>query len=174
MIKNKKILAIITARGGSKSIPYKNIVKVNGQPLISYIIKAALASKLTDEVIVSTDDIKIKKVAEQYKAKVPFIRPKKLASNTAKSIDVLVHGLKEMEKLNKTKYDYIICLQPTNPFLSGKNIDESIKLAAKHKADSVTSVYELSDFQIALSDLNDSGDINVTDVILLIELILSN
>src|SRR3989338_570939 len=128
MINNKKILAIITARSGSKSIPKKNIVKVNGRPLIYYIIKAALSSKLLDEVIVSTDSLEIRRIAQRYKAKVPFLRPKKLATDKSKSIDALIHGLKQMERINKEKYDYIICLQPTNTFLSCQDIDQSIKL----------------------------------------------
>jgi len=149
MINNKKILAIITARSGSKSIPKKNIVKVNGRPLIYYIIKAALSSKLLDEVIVSTDSLEIRRIAQRYKANVPFLRPKRLATDKSKSIDALIHGLKQMERINKEKYDYIICLQPTNPFLSCQDIDQSIKLAENKKADSVTSVYELIDFHPA-------------------------
>lgn len=149
MINKKKILAVITARGGSKTIPRKNIIKLNGRPLISYIIKAALKSRLLDEVIVSTDNQEIKKVAERYRVKVPFLRPKPLATDTAKSIDVLIHALKKIERLNRQKYDYVMCLQPTNPLVTAHDIDNSIKLIGQKKFDSVVSVFKLSDFHPA-------------------------
>lgn len=149
MIKNKKILAIITARGGSKSIPKKNIIPVNGKPLIYYVIQAARKSKLLDEAIVSTDSPEIKKTSLRFGIKVPFLRPKNLATDKSKSIDALIHGLNFMENRNKTRYDYVMCLQPTNPFVSGADIDEAIKLIINKKTDSLTSVYKLTDFHPA-------------------------
>jgi len=149
MIKGKRILGVITARGGSKSIPKKNIVNLNGRPLIAYAIKAIRESKLVDEKIVSTDDLEITKTALKYGAKVPFLRPKPLATDTAKSVDVLIHALREMERINRQKYDYILCLQPTNPFITGKDIDAAIKLMVKKRGDSAASVYCLDDFHPA-------------------------
>ena len=91
------ILAIIPARGGSKEIKNKNIINFCGKPLIYWTINTALKSKL-DEVIVSTDSRKIKKICEKYGAKVPFIRPLRISKDNSKSIDVVKHALKFYEK----------------------------------------------------------------------------
>jgi len=90
MFKKKKIIAITLARGGSKAIKNKNIIKLNNLPLISYTIREAKKSKYIDEYIVSTDSKKIKKVAEKYGAYVPFLRPKNIATDKATSVDALV------------------------------------------------------------------------------------
>ena len=146
MYKEKKVLCIIPARGGSKSIKDKNIITLGNKPLIAYAVSAARKSKLLDEVIVSTDSLKIKNVALKYKVKVPFLRPKKYATNKSPTIESLKHGLLEMEKINKTKYDYVLCLQVTNPFVKAQNIDNLIKLIIEQKGDSATSVTKVEDF----------------------------
>ena len=139
MIDNKKILAIIPARGGSKRLPRKNILNLAGKPLIAWTIEAALGSKYIDDVIVSTDDNEISTVAKKYGAKVPFIRPDKFSSNHASSISVVLHAIEFFQKADE-RYDYVVLLQPTSPLRTVKNIDESIELLQQKKCDAIVSV----------------------------------
>ena len=114
MYKNKRIIAIIPARAGSKGIKKKNIRQLCGKPLIAYSIEVAKQCEYIDTVFVSTDSPEIQMIAEQYGAEVPFLRTKDLASDESKIIDALLYSLHELERLGK-KYDYIILLQPTQP-----------------------------------------------------------
>ena len=123
----KKIIAVIPAKGNSRAIPKKNIVKILGKPLIYYTIKEAKKSKLIDDLIVSTDSKEISKISKKYGAKVPFIRPKYLSTDFMQSLPVVKHALLFMEKLNKRKYDYVVMLQPTCPLRSCIDIDSSLK-----------------------------------------------
>jgi CMP-N,N'-diacetyllegionaminic acid synthase len=137
------ILGIIPARGGSKGVPGKNIRNLAGKPLIQHSIDAAITSNLT-KVIISTDDPQIREVAIAAGAAVPFIRPAELAGDTAKSIDVAVHALLEMERLDNCVYDAIMLLQPTAPFKTSGNINEAIKIMEQTPdADSVISVVDV-------------------------------
>jgi CMP-N,N'-diacetyllegionaminic acid synthase len=136
IIKNR-ILAIIPARAGSKGIKKKNIKLLNGNPLISYTIAAAIESKIFDDVVVSTDSREIAKISEEYGATIPFIRPKELASDTAKSSEVIVYCLNYFKKEN---YRDFMLLQPTSPLRTAENIIEAYNLYRKKKADSVVSV----------------------------------
>ena len=97
----KKVLAIIPARSGSKGIKDKNIINLNGKPLIAYSIEAGLKSKYIDKVVVTTDGEEIAKVARAYGAEVPFMRPDYLASDTAKTIDAVMHCIEEMKRLGE-------------------------------------------------------------------------
>ena len=134
-----RILGVIPARGGSKGVPRKNIKELNGKPLIGYTIEAALASKL-DRVIISTDDVEIKEVVNKLGADTPFSRPEELGSDTAKSIDVAIHAIKTMEEIDGVTYDAFMLLQPTTPFRTSKDIDESINKLIETGSDSVISV----------------------------------
>jgi len=139
MIKDKKVLAIIPARGGSKGLPRKNIRPLLGKPLIAWTIEQALASKYLDRVIVSTEDEEIAKISKKFGAEVPFMRPKELATNEAKGIDVVLHTINWMDKNNKF-YDLIILLQPTSPLRTSEDIDKAIELLLLKKAKSIVSV----------------------------------
>lgn len=139
-LQKKKILAIIPARAGSKGIKNKNIVKIIGKPLIYYTIKVAKKSKLITDLIGSTEDINIQKIFEKYKVEVPFLRPKKLATDKSLIIDTLFFCLKKMEKLKNKKYDYIILLQPTAPNREVNEIDNAIKKIIRKKTDSLISL----------------------------------
>ena len=123
-----KILAIIPARGGSKSVPRKNIVKVNGRPLISYTISAALMVDRLTDVVVSTDDPEIAEISRELGAQVPFVRPVDLASDQAQIAPVIEHALCFMEKIKGLKYDAILMLQPTSPLRTPQHIEESLDL----------------------------------------------
>lgn len=133
------MIAIIPARGGSKGLPGKNIKLLNGKPLIAYTIEAALQSEKISRVIVNTDDTEIAKISEQFGAEVPFMRPAKLASDTAKSIDVFLHTVDWLEKNENLLIDEIVVLQPTSPLRNTKHIDEAITLFKMKNADSVIS-----------------------------------
>ncbi len=136
------VVAIIPARGGSKSIPRKNIKMLGGKPLIAYSIETALESEMVDRVIVSTDDSEIAEVAKKYGAEVPFIRPKELAQDNTPMLPVLQHAIKFLEGKEKLKVDYIVLLDPTTPFRTVEDMDACIKKIKETNADSVDSVCE--------------------------------
>tara|TARA_Y100000816_G_C26106918_1_gene588581 strand:- start:2822 stop:3532 length:711 start_codon:yes stop_codon:yes gene_type:complete len=144
-MKKYNILAVTLARAGSKGIKNKNIVKVNGKPLIYYTIREAKKSKYITDYIVSTDSKKIANVARKYGAEVPFIRPKKLSLDKAKAVDADLHALRWCEKNKKKKYDFFIELMATNPMKTSLDIDNVIKILIKKKADSVIGVTKLED-----------------------------
>ena len=143
-IKNYEFLGIITARGGSKGIPKKNIKLLVGKPLIEYTFEAVKKSKLLDRCIVSSDNDEIIKFAKSENIEVPFKRPAKLATDDAKSVDVLIHAVNYLINQENYKPDYIITLQPTSPLRTAEDIDNSIKLVMNDKeADSLISVTEV-------------------------------
>lgn len=137
---NIKVLGIIPARGGSKSIPYKNIALVAGKPLIYYTIDAAKKSALLDAFIVSTDDQKIAEVAKSYGANVPFLRPKKFARDNSPDIDFLKHAVLWLEKHRGWRPEIILNLRPTSPLRTAKDIDDVVALMVKTKCDSVRTL----------------------------------
>lgn len=139
MLKDKKILAIIPARGGSKGLPGKNILPLGGRPLISWTIEAAHKSQYIDRVILSSDDEQIAAVAKDYACDVPFTRPTELACDSTDSVSVVVHALEQVG----TGFDIIILLQPTSPFRNAQNIDAALELFSEKKALSVVSVAAL-------------------------------
>lgn len=115
------IIAIITARGGSKRIPKKNIKDFMGKPMIAYAIEAAIKSEVFDEVMVSTDSEEIAETSKKYGAKVPFLRSAKTASDSATTFDALDEVIKEYQKLGK-QYDTLCCIYPCVPFLKAETL----------------------------------------------------
>jgi len=144
MIGNKRLLAIIPARIGSKRIHKKNILNLAGKPLIGWTIEAALSSQYIDKIIVSTDSNEIANISQNYKVDVPFLRPHSLSSDTASSIDVIIHTLEYLKKIGDY-YDYIVLLQPTSPLRTSSHIDEAVCLLIENKGYSVISVSEPKD-----------------------------
>lgn len=140
-----RILGIITARGGSKVLPRKNIRLLAGKPLIYYTIKEAGKSKHLTKTIVDTDDEEIAKIARSFGAKVPFLRPKELATDEATTLSVVQHAIRELEKKGE-HYDYIMILQPTSPLRLVEDIDGAIEKALNVGADSLISVVRVYDF----------------------------
>ena len=130
-----KNIAIIPARGGSKGVPKKNIKQINGKPLIAYTIEQALNSEIFQKVFVNTDSKEIANISKTFGAEIPFIRPKELASDTATTLEVVKHAIKEYEKL--IDFDTIFILQPTSPFRTKKDFFTAIKIL--RKADSLAS-----------------------------------
>ena len=121
------LIAIITARGGSKRIPKKNIKQFLGKPIIAYSIEAAIKSRLFDEIMVSTDSEEIAEIAKQYGASVPFMRSEKTSNDYAGTTDVLIEVLDEYKKQGK-EFDAFCCIYPTAPFITVKKIRDSFKL----------------------------------------------
>jgi CMP-N,N'-diacetyllegionaminic acid synthase len=140
----QKILGIIPARGGSKGIPQKNKKLLGNLPLVAYTFKSAIESRLLSDCILSTDDEDIAKIAMQYGIKVPFMRPAHLATDEAKSIDVVIHSLIELQKIGK-QYDAVCLLQPTNPLRSSIFIDKAIETYINGNYDSLISVLPVPD-----------------------------
>ena len=136
----EKILAVITARGGSKGIPQKNLRTLLGKPLIAYSIQAALQSKTLNKIIVSTDNETIAHISKKYGAEVPFLRPKHLATDTATSLSVLQHAVRYLANRQDYLADIIVCLQPTSPLRSAEDLDQAVTLCIRTSADSVVSL----------------------------------
>ena len=134
------VLAVIPARGGSKSVPRKNISAICGRPLIEYTILEALKCKYLSDIVVSTDDNEIAEIARELGAQVPFMRPQELATDSAESAPVMEHALLGMEDLKGKQYDAILMLQPTTPLRRVKHIDQAIRLFISEECDSVVSV----------------------------------
>jgi CMP-N-acetylneuraminic acid synthetase len=147
MYNDKRILGIITARGGSKGVPNKNIADLEGKPLIAYTIDAATQSTLLTRCIVSTEDESIAEVAISHGAEAPFMRPQELALDTSTSIEVVQHAVNWMKE-NGEEYDYVMILQPTSPLRTAEDIDKSIKKIVDTNADSVMGMVEIQDFSI--------------------------
>ena len=135
-----KIIGIIPARGGSKSIKLKNIVDLNGKPLIYYTAKAALNSKYIEKTFVSTDNQKILKIAKNLGLNSIGLRSKKLSKDDTSTLDVIYNFIEEFKKKYVFQPDAIILLQPTSPFRTAQHIDSAIKKFIKFKPSSLVSV----------------------------------
>jgi pseudaminic acid cytidylyltransferase len=140
LMEGKKSIAIITARGGSKRIPYKNIKPFRGKPIIAYSIETTLNSGLFDEVMVSTDDAKIVEIAKQFGAKIPFMRSDKNADDYAGTAEVLLEVLEDYRTKEKLNFDYACCIYPTAPFVTVARLREGYELMINRKYDVVFAV----------------------------------
>lgn len=136
-------IAIITARGGSKRIPKKNIKKFCGEPIIAYSIRAALESKLFDEVMVSTDSEEIAEIAKQYGAAVPFMRSEATANDYATTADVIMEVLSEYAKRGR-EFAYTCCIYPTAPFVNAAKLCEAMQKIKEADAIQLTPVVSFS------------------------------
>ena len=135
MYKNKKILALITARGGSKGIPKKNIKDLGGKPLIYWSIDEAKKSRYIDKLILSSDSAEIIDIAKARGCEVPFVRPAALAEDESTSMEVILHALSLVGD-----YDYLLLLQPTSPFRTVEHIDAIITMCLDIEASMMISV----------------------------------
>ena len=136
-------IAIITARGGSKRIPKKNIKEFCGRPIIAYSIGAALQSGIFDEVMVSTDSEEIAEIGRVYGASVPFMRSEKTASDFATTRDVLMEVLDVYEKLGK-EFDDMTCIYPTAPFVTAQKLRDAVALFKKTNSSLLIPVVQFS------------------------------
>ncbi|MBV9302337.1 MAG: acylneuraminate cytidylyltransferase family protein [Acidobacteriaceae bacterium] len=161
----RKIVAIIPARGGSKGIPRKNLVLIHGRPLIDYSIKTALASKAIQRVVVSTEDAEIKATALAAGAEV-IDRPAELAADSTPTLPTLKHALEELEQRGWMA-DYVVLLQPTVPYRRSEDIDAAIEMLLAEDADAVVGVvrakaprdwiFQLHDNRVAFYEQPDFG-----------------
>jgi N-acylneuraminate cytidylyltransferase len=136
-------IAIITARGGSKRIPHKNIKEFCGKPILAYSIEAAVESGLFDTVMVSTDDEKIAEIAVQYGAEVPFYRSEKTSGDYATTNDVLLEVLDEYEKRGE-HYELGCCIYPTAPFVTAEKLNAAVDRLLETDADTLIPVVAFS------------------------------
>ena len=158
MIKNKKILAIIPARGGSKGIKNKNIVDINGKPLIYYSIREAKRSKYIDKIIVSTDSDEIASISKKYGAEIPFLRPKSLAMDTSKTIDTVIHCIEFLKSKGKD-YDLMVLLQPTQPLRKSWHIDEALEFIIDKDEESLISVSKAKEHPILMRKIDQDSHV---------------
>lgn len=138
------VIGIITARGGSKGIPGKNIKQLAGKPMIAWTIEAALKANCLSQLLVSTDDPEIARVAWDWGAKVPFLRPAALATDTASSVDVALHALSWLRDTGKIMPEFILLLQPTSPLRQAEDIQNAVKIQRDTGADAVVGVCVIS------------------------------
>jgi CMP-N-acetylneuraminic acid synthetase len=139
-----KILVIIPARGGSKGIKDKNIIDICGKPLIQYSIDQSLELKkngLVDEILVSTDSLKIAEIAKKLGANTPFLRPGDISGDKAKSIDFILHAINYYEEKN-VFFDAVLLLQPTSPMRDLVLLINAINLFKENNEDSLISCYK--------------------------------
>ena len=158
MYKGKTILGLIPARGGSKGLSRKNIKMLLDKPLIAWTIERSLASKYLDRVIVSTDDKEISDISRKYGAEIPFIRPKELAEDNAKGIEVVLHAIDWLKKNDRRKqYDLLMLLQPTSPLRATEDIDKTIELLFLKEAKAIVSVCETDHHPLWANTLPEDG-----------------
>ena len=150
MYKGKTYLAIIPARGGSKRLPRKNVLDLNGKPLVAWSIEAGLSSKYIDKVVVTSDDAEILSIAKYYGVLL-INRPAELSNDTATTFDAIKHTIENVEK-----YDYVVLLQATSPLRSGKHIDEAIELLESKNASAVVSVCKMDHSPLWSNTLDES------------------
>ncbi len=141
MIHDKRVLALVPARGGSKGLPRKNILPLDGRPLVSYPIMTARGSRYVDRVIISTDDAEIADVARQHGCDVPFLRPAELASDTAPSFAFMQHAIEFLHAQGDV-YDYLLLLEPTSPLTESADVDRALERLDAHRdtADAIVGV----------------------------------
>jgi CMP-N,N'-diacetyllegionaminic acid synthase len=140
MIDGKKVFAIIPARGGSKRLPHKNVLPLQGKPLIAWSIDAGLQSQYIDQVMVSTDCNEISDIALQYGATVPFLRPSDISGDSASTDSVVLHLLATLSEQDKP--DIVVILQPTSPLRSHVDIDNALQKLLLKQAQGIVSVCE--------------------------------
>ena len=138
MIEDKKVLAIIPARGGSKGLPHKNILPVNNKPLIAWTITEAQKSKYIDSLILSSEDAKIINIAQKWGCEVPFVRPEQLATDETTGMAVVLHAIEN----TSAEYELIVLLQPTSPLREVQDIDACIQACCSQNAPACVTVTE--------------------------------
>lgn len=156
-----RILFVITARGGSKGVPRKNITVLGKFPLIAYKIISAQKCKFDKRILVSTEDEEIAGVARKYGAEVPFLRPMELASDTASSIDVVMHAINWVKANDNTKYDCVCLLEPSSPFATYEDLDKAFSLMKDKNADTLLGMKETEVSSLFIHPLDMEGKLSI-------------
>jgi len=152
------IIGLITARGGSKGIPGKNIKTLNGYPLIAYSIWASKLSRHIKRTILSTDSQEIARIAKEYQAEVPFMRPKELARDNSTDLEVIRHAINWLSKREDLIPDLIVHIRPTTPLRDPREIDKAIeRILSCPAATSLRSIQELSEPPQKMFQLDSNG-----------------
>lgn len=162
-----EVLAIIPARSGSKSVKHKNVRMMAGKPMLSYSIEHALKSKTITRVIVSTDSSDYAKIALEYGAEVPFIRPKEISGDDSLDIEVFEHALNFLKEKEGYMPDIVVQLRPTYPIRDVNNIDEMVDILVNNSdIDSVRCIAKANEVAYKMWFLNDDGSIRpiLTDI----------
>jgi CMP-N-acetylneuraminic acid synthetase len=154
------VLGIITARGGSKGVPGKNIKPLAGKPLLAWTIEAALQSRLLDRVIVSTDDEEIALVSRRWGAPVPFMRPSELAQDASPHILAILHALDWLEQEEGYLPTAVCLLQPSSPLRKSEDIDAVMELAQEKKAEAVVTVTEAVEHPVLSRRMDADGHLH--------------
>ena len=142
MIKGKKIIAIVPARGGSKGVPLKNIQPIRGVPLVAIVGNLVEKISIIDCSVLSTDHPEIKKIGEESGLEAPFFRPDEISGDNIGDIPVLIHSLEEMEKRNECVYDIVVMLPPTSPLRRSEHVIATIEKLVNQGYDAVWTVSE--------------------------------
>ncbi|HEY8241122.1 MAG TPA: acylneuraminate cytidylyltransferase family protein, partial [Kiritimatiellia bacterium] len=151
------VLGVITARGGSKGIPDKNIVPCGGKPLIAWTIDAARASDRVNRVVLSSDDARIAEIGRACGAEVPFMRPAELAGDRSAHVPVVLHALDWLKEHENYAPDYVLLLQPTSPLRMSHDIDAAVELAEQTKADAVVGICEPGHHPYLMKSITEDG-----------------
>ncbi len=154
-----EVVGLITARGGSKGIPRKNIKRLAGKPLIAWTIEAAQQSRHLRHLILSTDDDEIAQTARQWGADVPFIRPDELARDDSSHISVVRHAADWLERHEGRSPEFLMILQPPTPLRTAADIDGAIELANEKGADAVVSVVEAKHHPYLTRRMTETGSL---------------
>lgn len=155
------VLYLITARGGSKGVPRKNIKKIKGIPLVAYKIIAAQRCGYEGRIIVSTDDDEIADVAKKYGAEVPFIRPDYLASDTASSMDVVEHAIEWLDRNDNTEYQFVCLLEPSSPFATPVDLHDALKMIIDRNADTLLGMKKVEVNRKFIWELDENGGLSL-------------
>ena len=139
-----QFFAVIPARKGSKGIPNKNLQFIGGKPMLQYTLEAAKKSKEIDLVILSSDDQNAMRLAKKSGIDAPFMRPEQYARDASVTTDVIFHALAWYKESRNCYPNFVICLQPTSPFRTAQDIDDSVRMIKKSGVDSLISVCEVS------------------------------
>ncbi len=153
----RTVFGIITARGGSKGIPRKNIARVAGRPLIAWTIAAARASRHLTRLLVSTDDNAIAEISRTEGAEVPFLRPSELSEDDSPHVAVVQHALAWLRDQEACEPDFVMLLQPTSPLRTAADIDAAIELAERSGTEAVVGVTEVRQHPYLMYRLDPAG-----------------
>jgi N-acylneuraminate cytidylyltransferase/CMP-N,N'-diacetyllegionaminic acid synthase len=152
-----KVLFLITARGGSKGVPGKNLRRIGGLSLVGYKAISARKSRHCARLIISTDSAEIQDDARSHGVEVPFTRPTELASDTAKSGPVILHAMEWIEQEGRERYDAVMLLEPSSPFACAEDYDAAVELMLRHDAEAVVGVRPMEVASTVIGPLDTDG-----------------
>jgi len=160
VISGKRVLAVVPARGGSKGVPHKNLRRVNGRPLIAFTIEEAARSAYIDRLVLSSEDPELIAAAAALGCEAPFVRPAEYATDTAKTVDVILHAVQALPG-----FELVVGLQPTSPLRTREDIDGCLEWMMEHRADCCVSVSESEESPYWMFRLNESSKlVRILDV----------